>query len=44
MAAARSPITTHVLNTSTGTPGAGLDIELYKLDNITRQFNIISSG
>ena len=33
MAATRSPLTTHVLNTGLGTPAKGLIIKLYRLQS-----------
>ena len=43
---APSPITTHVLNTATGTPAANLQIKLYRVTLSADQetLNLINSG
>ncbi|XP_051727412.1 5-hydroxyisourate hydrolase [Ctenopharyngodon idella] len=39
-----SPLTTHVLNTAQGVPGANITIILYRLDPISSVWNLLTTG
>ncbi|XP_030621616.1 5-hydroxyisourate hydrolase isoform X2 [Chanos chanos] len=39
-----SPLTTHVLNTGMGVPGAGMALSLHRLDPVTSAWSLITAG
>ncbi|KAM6943393.1 5-hydroxyisourate hydrolase-like isoform 2-T3 [Xenentodon cancila] len=44
MAGSPSPLTTHVLNTATGVPGADVSLRLYRQEPATNVWHLINSG
>ncbi|XP_026176348.1 5-hydroxyisourate hydrolase isoform X2 [Mastacembelus armatus] len=44
MAASPSPLTTHVLNTAMGVPGANMTLSLYRQDHSTNAWSLITNG
>ncbi|XP_061566742.1 5-hydroxyisourate hydrolase-like isoform X2 [Cololabis saira] len=44
MAASPSPLTTHVLNTATGVPGANMALRLYRQEPNTDVWHLVTSG
>jgi 5-hydroxyisourate hydrolase len=44
MSAAKSPITTHILDTSIGLPAANVAVELEKLNPAINQFQVVGKG
>ncbi|XP_073706790.1 5-hydroxyisourate hydrolase [Garra rufa] len=39
-----SPLTTHVLNTAQGVPGANMTISLHRLNPISSEWNLLTTG
>ncbi|XP_010877819.1 5-hydroxyisourate hydrolase-like isoform X2 [Esox lucius] len=44
MAAPNSPLTTHVLNTGIGVPGARVALSLHRMDSSTSLWNLLTTG
>jgi 5-hydroxyisourate hydrolase len=40
----KSPITSHILDTSRGTPASNVRIELHALDSVTGQWSLVNHG